>query len=167
MAQNRVQLKRYRAGHSPGLTPRTLQNASNVIALPDATAHEIEEYRQIAERQVPQMTRLMDDLLDVARLSRGNMELRKKVIDVAQVVDRTVEACRQSIQGRRQHMTVTVPVRPLWIKGDAARIEQLITNFLNNAMQYTPALPHIFDPFKPVKPETLQQLLASILNTVD
>jgi signal transduction histidine kinase len=58
-------------------------------------------------------------------------------------------------------------MRPLWIKGDAARIEQLITNFLNNAMQYTPALPHIFDPFKPVKPETLQQLLASILNTVD
>jgi signal transduction histidine kinase len=124
-------------GHELRTPLAAIQNALNVIVLPDATEHDIEEARQIAERQVRQMTRLMDDLLDVARISQGKMELRKKVIDVAQVIDRAVEACRPSVQERKQNLTVTVPKRPLWIKGDAARIEQAIANLLNNATKYT------------------------------
>jgi PAS domain S-box-containing protein len=101
-------------GHELRTPLAAIQNALNVIALPHATAHDIDEARQIAERQVRQITRLTDDLLDIARISQGKMD-----------IDRAVEACRPAIQGRQQHLTVTVPMRPLWIKGDAARIEQV------------------------------------------
>ena len=76
------------------------------------------------------MMRLMDDLLDVARISLGKMELRKKVIDIAQVIERAVDACRSSIDGREHQLTVTIPMRPLLIRGDATRMEQVIINLL-------------------------------------
>ena len=107
------------------------------MALPEANEQDIEEARKIAERQVQLMTRLMDDLLDVARISQGKMELRKKVIDIAQVIERAVDACRSSIEGREHQLTVTIPMRPLLIRGDATRMEQVITNLLSNATKYT------------------------------
>jgi CheY-like chemotaxis protein len=107
------------------------------MALPEASKHDIEEARKIADRQVRQMMRLMDDLLDVARIRQGKMELQKNVIDIAQVVDRAVEACRSSIQARQHHLTVTIPMRPLWINGDAGRMEPVVANLLRNATKYT------------------------------
>src|SRR5262249_40015146 len=72
-----------------------------------------------------------------ARISLGKMELRKKVIDIAQVIERAVDACRSSIDGREHQLTVTIPMRPLLIRADATRREQVITNLLSNATKYT------------------------------
>jgi len=79
----------------------------------------------------------MDDLLDTARISQGKMELRKKVIDVAEFIERAVDSSRSSVEGRQHQLTVSIPMRPLLIKGDATRMEQVVTNLLNNATKYT------------------------------
>jgi len=78
-------------GHELRNPLAALHSALNVMTLPEASEQDIQEVRKIAERQVQQMTRLMDDLLDTARISQGKMELRKKVIDVAEVIERAVE----------------------------------------------------------------------------
>ena len=126
-------------GHELRTPLAAIQNALNVMALPEASTQDIEVARTIAERQVRQMTRLVGDLLDVSRISQGKMELRRSVIDIAQVVDRAVDACQTSILGRQHHLTVTIPRRPLWIKGDAGRMEQVLANLLSNAVKYTEA----------------------------
>jgi len=79
----------------------------------------------------------MDDLLDTARISQGKMELRKQVIDVAEFIERAVDSSRSSVEGRQHQLTVSIPMRPLLIKGDATRMEQVVTNLLNNATKYT------------------------------
>ena len=87
-------------GHELRNPLAAIHSALNVMALPEAGKQDIEDARKIAERQVRQMTRLMDDLLDVARISQGKMELRKSVIDIAQIIDLAVDTCRSSIQDR-------------------------------------------------------------------
>ena len=124
-------------GHELRTPLAALHSALNVMALPEASEQDIQEVRKIAERQVQQMTRLMDDLLDTARISQGKMELRKKVIDVAEFIERAVDSCRSSVEGRQHQLTVSIPMRPLLIKGDATRMEQVVTNLLNNATKYT------------------------------
>ena len=74
-------------GHELRNPLAAIHNALNVMALPEANRHDIEEARKIADRQVRQMTRLIDDLLDVARITQGKMELKKSVIDAAEVLD--------------------------------------------------------------------------------
>ena len=124
-------------GHELRTPLAALHSALNVMALPQASEQDIQEVRKIAERQVQQMTRLMDDLLDTARISQGKMELRKKVIDVAEFIERAVDSSRSSVEGRQHQLTVSIPMRPLLIKGDATRMEQVVTNLLNNATKYT------------------------------
>ena len=91
-------------GHELRNPLAAIQNALNVMALPEASERDIEEARKIADRQVQQMTRLMNDLLDVARISQGKMELRKKVIDVAEVIDRA-NATRSARPSRDNSIT--------------------------------------------------------------
>jgi PAS domain S-box-containing protein len=124
-------------GHELRTPLAALHSALNVMALPEASEQDIQEVRKIAERQVQQMTRLMDDLLDTARISQGKMELRKKVIDVAEFIERAVDSSRSSVEGRQHQLTVSIPMRPLLIKGDPTRMEQVVTNLLNNATKYT------------------------------
>ncbi|HEV3210345.1 MAG TPA: ATP-binding protein [Chthoniobacterales bacterium] len=124
-------------GHELRTPLAAVHNSLNVISRPEASERDVEEARKIADRQVRQMTRLVDDLLDVARISRGKMKLRKNLVDIAQIINRAVDACRASIERRRHRLTVTVPTGPLWIKADPARIEQVIANLLSNATKYT------------------------------
>jgi PAS domain S-box-containing protein len=99
--------------------------------------------RDIAERQVQHMARLLDDLLDVARISRGRIALRQEVVDMASVVQRTVEAARPLLEGRHHQVTVSLPPEPVRVRGDAARLEQVLTNLLNNSAKYTDPGGHI------------------------
>ena len=90
------------------------------------------------ERQVQHMTRLLDDLLDVSRISQGKIKFKHEVIDFRTVVARAVEATAPAIDNRRHRLSVSVPENELPIVGDLVRLVQMLTNLLNNAARYTP-----------------------------
>jgi PAS domain S-box-containing protein len=121
-----------------------IRNALYIMGQPEASAANAARAREIAERQVQHMSRLLDDLIDVARVSRGNMELRKELIDVDVAVASAVEAIRPLIQEQRHQLTVAVPPRTLWIEADPARIEQVLINLLTNSVKYTDPGGHIW-----------------------
>jgi PAS domain S-box-containing protein len=90
------------------------------------------------ERQVWLMTRLVDDLLDIGRISRGKIQLRKEPIVLDQVVARAAELCRPLIDQRCQTLTLSLSAPAVWLDADPVRLEQVIGNLLNNAAKYSP-----------------------------
>src|SRR5262249_29370142 len=114
-----------------------IRNALHILKQPGADAAVVGRMREMMERQVQHMTRMVDDLLDVSRITRGKIELRKEVVDLASVVDRTVEAARPLIEDRRQGLTVDLPPPPPRLEADPTRLEQVVANLLNNAAKYT------------------------------
>jgi PAS domain S-box-containing protein len=114
-----------------------VRNALEIMRQPNADAAMLRQARTIAERQVRHMARLLDDLLDVSRISRGRIELRKEAVDVASAIGRTAEAVRALFEDRRHELTVALPAGPLRVEADPARLEQVLTNLLNNAAKYT------------------------------
>jgi signal transduction histidine kinase len=97
------------------------------------------EIRGMMSRQVDHLVRLIDDLLDVSRITQGKMELRKERIQIRDVVDSALETSRPLIDAARHALTVTVPEEPLWLDADLTRLAQVVGNLLNNAAKYTPA----------------------------
>ncbi|MDP9252368.1 MAG: ATP-binding protein [Chloroflexota bacterium] len=93
--------------------------------------------RETIERQVEHMTRLIDDLLDVSRITRGKIELRHEAVVLSTLVARSVEAARPVIDERGHRLTLDLPDEPVTLSGDPARLEQVIANLLNNAAKYT------------------------------
>jgi two-component system CheB/CheR fusion protein len=91
----------------------------------------------IAQRQTDQLARLVDDLLDVARITQRRIVLRKERVDLAEVVTRVVEVSRSLIEKRRHTLTVGLPPDPLCVDGDPVRLEQVVANLLGNAAKYT------------------------------
>jgi signal transduction histidine kinase len=89
------------------------------------------------DRQVGQLTRLIDDLLDVSRISRGNVSLQKAPIELAMIVERALETSRPVIEARRHHLSVGLPAEPVCLEGDLVRLTQALGNLLNNAAKYT------------------------------
>jgi PAS domain S-box-containing protein len=97
----------------------------------------------IVDRQVQYLVRLVDDLLDVSRITRGMITIQKQPVDVAQVITRAVETVRPLIEAREQELTVDVISEPVQVDGDPVRLPQVIANILNNAAKYTPVGGHI------------------------
>jgi CheY-like chemotaxis protein len=98
-----------------------------------------ERARDIMERQLAHMVRLVDDLLDVSRVSRGKVELRRERLAVATILEHAVETSRPLIDAGRHALTVRAPAAPLWIFGDLTRLAQVFSNLLNNAAKFTAA----------------------------
>jgi PAS domain S-box-containing protein len=99
----------------------------------------IEEVRATMERQTQQMVRLIDDLLDVSRITRGTMDLRKTRVELSVVVEQAVEAARPIIEEQGHRLLVELPDQPLLLEADATRLAQVVSNLLNNAAKYMPA----------------------------
>ena len=101
--------------------------------------------RQIAaaQRQTQHMSRLIEDLLDVSRISRGVVDIRVAETDLRAVFHAACEACRPLILRSRHELMCSAPEQPLWVQADALRIEQVLTNLLNNAAKYTVEGGHI------------------------
>lgn len=91
------------------------------------------------ERQVAQLVRLVDDLLDVSRITRGKLQLRLERVTLAHVVQAAVEGAGAAIAKQGHRLTVTLPEEPVSLQADAARMSQVFLNLLNNAAKYTPA----------------------------
>jgi signal transduction histidine kinase/CheY-like chemotaxis protein len=92
----------------------------------------------IIRRQVGHLARLVDDLLDVSRIARGKVRLRKRFVDVAEVISSAVESSRPLIDARGHHLEVALPDTPMRIDADPTRIAQVLVNLLSNAAKYTP-----------------------------
>jgi signal transduction histidine kinase len=95
------------------------------------------------ERQVVHLVRLVDDLLDMARMSRGRILLKKEHLELEKVIAHGLEPVRPLIESRRQTLTVSMPPVPVWISGDFVRLGQVVTNLVNNAAKFTPEGGHI------------------------
>lgn len=115
-----------------------IRNAVEVIRrlTPDAD-HRVGWATDVTERQVNQLTRLVEELLDVARISQGKISLRLETVDLCTVVTHAVETVRGLIDKRRHKLTLHLPDRTIWLQGDFARLAQVVANLLNNAAKYT------------------------------
>ena len=98
-----------------------------------------EEVRGMMDRQLTHMVRLIDDLLDVSRVSRGRIDLRKVRMSLQAAVNSALEASRPLIEGNEHRLALDIPEAPLWVEGDLTRLAQVVSNLLNNAAKYTPA----------------------------
>ena len=114
-----------------------IQNAVHILRLKNDDDPIQQQARTIIERQVGQMTMLVNDLLEVSRITTGRIQLRQERIVLQGIVECAVESTRPLIEKRVHTLSVSLPKDPLWLLGDAARIEQVLVNLLNNAAKYT------------------------------
>jgi len=116
-----------------------LRNAAQVLRILDAPDPRLSELQSIIDRQVDHMARMLDDLLDISRISRGNLQIEKEKMDLVGLVQQTVEDFRATVEQQDLNLTVSVPPGPLWVQGDPTRLMQVLGNLLRNAVQYTAA----------------------------
>ncbi|WP_437916758.1 ATP-binding protein [Sorangium sp. So ce302] len=102
-----------------------------------------DQHVEVIARQARTLMRLVDDLLDVSRITRGKIELRKERIDVKAAVMRAVESTREQIEARRHQIRLALPAAAVHVLGDAVRLEQILVNLLTNACKYTDIGGHI------------------------
>ena len=114
-----------------------ISNAAVLIGMQTKEQKSLQMPVEILNRQVKHTARLVDDLLDVSRITRGQFELRKELVDVADVLSRAVETSRPQMELRRHSLTVDLPEGPIWAEADPARLEQVAGNLLNNAAKYS------------------------------
>jgi signal transduction histidine kinase/DNA-binding response OmpR family regulator len=114
-----------------------IQYAAEVLRLRGPEQAELRWAREVIDRQVKHLVRLVDDLLDVSRITRGKIRLQPQPLDLAEVVAHAVEAGRPAVEAAQHRLEVAVPSDPVWVNGDAARLTQVLTNLLNNAAKYT------------------------------
>jgi PAS domain S-box-containing protein len=115
-----------------------IRNALQVMRLASDDGEAVERSRAVIERQVQQMVRLVDDLMDLSRMSGGKMELRRKWIELASVIRVALEAGRPLIEACGHELTVVLPPEPVHLDADPVRLAQVFLNLLNNAAKYTP-----------------------------
>lgn len=120
-----------------------IPNAIQVLQEVSPVDADLQWARDVIERQVQHMTRLVDDLLDVSRINRGKITLQKERVKLAQVVADAIEIARPHIESRRHRLTVSQPPEPLWLEADPTRLAQVVANLLNNAAKYTEKGGHI------------------------
>ena len=114
-----------------------IRNSLHILRLTTRDNPAAEQVGDMMERQVKHMVRLVDDLLEVSRITRGKIELHMELFDLAAVVRSAVEASRPMIEAAGHHLSVIVPPEPHTLQGDSVRITQVISNLLNNAAKYT------------------------------
>jgi PAS domain S-box-containing protein len=120
-----------------------IRNAVLVMAKASANDPVREEMRNTIDRQSAQLARIVDDLLDIARITRGALNLERSAVDLAEVASSAVETAMPLIEAAKHRLELDVPTTRLRVNGDAARLTQLVANLLNNAARYTPAGGHI------------------------
>ena len=115
-----------------------IANAVQLLGLANTNESALQrQARGIIERQVGQLQHLVDDLLEVSRITTGRVQLRQERIAISGIVDGAIETARPLIDQRKHVLSVSMPNETLWLNADAARLEQVVVNLLNNAAKYT------------------------------
>jgi PAS domain S-box-containing protein len=113
-------------------------NAANLLESASESGEVLRHAQGAIRRQSRQMARLLDDLLDVSRITRNRIDIRRQVVDVCDSARDAVDAVRPMCDGRGHELRADLPGEPLWIDGDPARLQQIQVNLLANAIKYTP-----------------------------
>jgi PAS domain S-box-containing protein len=113
-----------------------IRNAAQIFRAKAPPVAELQWATEVIDRQVRQMTSLVDDLLDVSRITRGKIDLRKERVELATIVSSAVEASRPLIEKWGHTLTVSIPPLPIHLKADQTRLAQVLLNLLNNAAKY-------------------------------
>ena len=114
-----------------------IQNAVHVLRHTKTSGDTVRTTTDMLDRQVGQLVRLVDDLVDVSRITRGKIELVREVVDLVSVVKQAAEAVRPLVRDKRQMLDLGLPDQPVWVHADAARLAQVIGNILSNASKFT------------------------------
>jgi signal transduction histidine kinase len=113
-----------------------IRNALEILRLGPNTPDAVERGRKMMDRQVAHMVRLIDDLLDISRITRGKVQLRRERVDFADIVAGAVEGSQPLIDAGQHELTITLPDSPVTIEADTCRLTQVLMNLLNNAAKY-------------------------------
>ena len=114
-----------------------VRNAISLSRVPGLSEEQRSRAQSIAERQIEHMARLLDDLLDVSRISTGRVELKRERVELRELVSNAVDATRALMESRRHRMRVAQLKEPIWLNADPVRVTQIFTNLLTNAAKYT------------------------------
>ncbi|MFK3741587.1 ATP-binding protein [Massilia sp. TN1-12] len=115
-----------------------IANASSLLLSQRADHERVEWIASMISRQSARMGRLLDDLLDVSRISRGKIELRREPVEMSSLVQEALQVSRPLVEAGHHHVDVDLPGEPVWIEADPVRIAQIMSNLMNNAAKYTP-----------------------------
>ena len=115
-----------------------IRNAVTIMQLEPMASPVLRNCRDVIDRQLSHVTRLVDDLLDVGRLSTGKIKLRKELVRFGEVVARSAETVRPLIEARRHDLQIELPGPPVYVDGDPTRLSQVLQNLLVNAAKFTP-----------------------------
>ncbi|MGN6547448.1 MAG: ATP-binding protein [Aureliella sp.] len=114
-----------------------LRNGLQIMKLAGSEPQAAEQARTMMERQLEQMIHLVDDLLDLSRISRGKIELRKERVELASIIRHASETSRPVIEASNHEFSITLPPGPIYVEADVTRLAQVFSNLLNNAAKYT------------------------------
>jgi PAS domain S-box-containing protein len=123
------------------ITP--IRNAVNSLKLTDPAEPTVRRAAEVIDRQVSQLTRLVDDLLDISRISRGKIRLDLQRVDLRVVIAHAIETAQPAIDARCHELTTELPAGALWVQGDSTRLSQVVSNILHNAAKFTAERGHI------------------------
>jgi signal transduction histidine kinase len=114
-----------------------IRNVLQIMQNPDVPDFKVNWAREVIDRQVNRLTRIVDDLLDVSRIVYGKINLRETPLEIATLINQAVDGSMPFIEERNQKLSLRMPKETLWVKGDLVRLEQVISNLLNNAAKYS------------------------------
>ena len=116
-----------------------IRTAAKIIASPQLAPAQLQRVRTIIERQVTHMALLLDDLLDIARITQGKLRLKKERVELSDVMDAAIEAARPRLEEKNHHLSVSLPAEAISLDADPLRLAQILSNLLINAAKYSNA----------------------------
>jgi two-component system CheB/CheR fusion protein len=115
-----------------------IRTAARLLETPNVSPAQLSRAQAIISRQVHHMSSLLDDLLDVSRITRGSFPLKKELVDVKSLIEAAVEAMQPAMDAKRHTLRVEIPEKPILVNADPVRLAQVMSNLLTNAAKYTP-----------------------------
>lgn len=121
-----------------------VSTAAQILKRPNLSEQTVQRTGAVIARQVAHMTRLVDDLLDVSRVTRGLVKIKQDIVNLVAVVEEAVEQTQPAIQEKGLNLFPSLPTGPMFVRGDRTRLVQVVSNLLQNAAKFTPAQGHIW-----------------------